>query len=144
MKINRFDVVELSWTCKEHKQILAEYGIIPEKTFYLKPPYKLNKKYWKDYLRGYFDGDGSIKAGRTGIYFSIISGTREILEWIIDFLYEEYNIPKVNIYKTIRTNTCYYFEYCTNASKKIYDIIYSDLNNLHLERKYNKYTELIK
>ena len=139
-----FDVVELSWTCQEHKQQLAKYGIIPEKTFKLKPPYELNRQYWKDYLRGYFDGDGCITIHNNYPYFQITSGTKEILEWIVNFLYEDYNIPKVNINKFIRTNTGYEIRYASKATKEIYNIIYSDMNNLYLERKYYKYTELIK
>ena len=93
-------------------------------------------------MRGYFDGDGSIKA----ISLSITSGTKEILKWFIDFLYNDYNIPKVNIYETKRLNTSYYFNYSINATKQIYHILYDDLkdDSLFLKRKYIKYTELIK
>lgn len=143
-----FDVVELAWNCQKHKQALATYGILPSKTFYLTPPNKLNKKFQKDYLRGYFDGDGSVSynSSNKAISFSITSGTKEILEWIINFLYEEYNIPKVNIYETKRLNTSYYFNYSINATKQIYHILYDDLkeDSLYLKRKYIKYTELIK
>lgn len=92
-----FDVVELSWTCKEHKDILKNYGIIPQKTNYLEPPILLDEKYWIDYLRGYFDGDGSICKINGYLRFSIVSNTKEILNWFVNWLYEKYNIPKVNI-----------------------------------------------
>lgn len=143
-----FDVVELAWNCCEHKQALFNYGIAPNKTFNLIPPNKLDKKFWKDYLRGYFDGDGSVSYNHcnNSIRFSITSGTKEILEWFINFLYEEYDIPKVKIYETKRVNTSYYFDYSTESTKKIYHILYDKLdeNSLYLTRKYIKYTELIK
>ena len=140
-----FDVVELSWTCQQHKQDLAKYGIIPQKTFYLTPPLILNEKYWLDYLRGYFDGDGNICQKQNGVYFTIGSCTREILEWIINFLYNKYDIPRVNINIDKRGNhNYYYFSYSTNASKKIYELLYKDSNSLRLERKFLKYSEIIK
>ena len=94
-----FDIVELSWTCKEHKDALARYGIIPQKTNYLKPPFALDEEYWLDYLRGYFDGDGSICLSNGNLRFSIVSNTKEILEWFVNWLYEKYNIPKIKAHK---------------------------------------------
>ena len=92
-----FDVVELSWTCKEHKTALAKYGIIPQKTNYLKPPFNLDEKYWLDYLRGYFDGDGSICSSNGNLRFAITSNTKEILEWFVNWLYEKYNLSNLLI-----------------------------------------------
>lgn len=39
---------------------LGNYGIVPRKTYHLKFPDKLDKALLKHYIRGYFDGDGSI------------------------------------------------------------------------------------
>lgn len=136
-----FDVVELSWTCKEHKTALAKYGIIPQKTNYLKPPFNLNEKYWLDYLRGYFDGNGSICSSNGNLRFAITSNTKEILEWFVNWLYEKYNIPKINIHKD---HNSYQIQYSADSTKKLYNLLYKDINNLKLLRKYNKYTELIK
>lgn len=145
---NGFDVVELSWNCKEHKDALKNYGIVPNKTFCLTPPYKLNRKFWKDYLRGYFDGDGCVSYNNcnNSISFSITSGTEDILKWIINFLNEDYNIPKVNIYKNQRQNISYYFDYSIKATRQIYNVLYGDLkpDTLYLKRKFEKYTNLIK
>ena len=55
-----FDVCSYRWSCKKHKEDLATYGVVPNKTFLLKPPYKLSEEFHLDYIRGYFDGDGSI------------------------------------------------------------------------------------
>ena len=55
-----FDVASYRWSGKTHKADLAEYGVIPNKTCALKPPYKLETDYYLDYIRGYFDGGKSI------------------------------------------------------------------------------------
>lgn len=138
-----YDVSELAWTCKQHKIDLARYGIVPNKTFCLKPPYDLDEKYYKDYIRGYFDGDGSISIN-SGKYlrFSIVSGTKEILEFIINVFYDN-GIEKVKIMEDNRhLHTNYYFSYANEDSIKIYDFLYYD-NCLCLNRKKEKFDKII-
>lgn len=145
MNSQGYECCQLEWTSEQHKKDLKKYNIIPQKTFKLIPPYQLDKRYWIDYIRGYFDGDGSITTnGNDGIKFSICSATKEILEWIINYFDEEFHIPKVNIYIRKGIHDLYYFDYSTNSSKKIYDILYSTKSNLFLERKKEKFEELIK
>lgn len=136
-------VSKIQWSSEQHKKDLAKYGIIPEKTFKLKPPYALNKKYWKDYIRGYWDGDGSItllKNNYNSLEWQLVSGAKEILDFIVNYFYDEYNIPKVNI-NILNKNgrNLYTILYSTNASKQIYNIFYQDSNALTLKRKKDKY-----
>lgn len=143
---NGFPVSTLTWSCKQHKEKLALYGIIPNKTFLLTPPYALQKKYWIDYIRGYFDGDGSINLLNSGYWRWQICSVKEIfLQWVIDFLYDEYQIPKVNVLydECHGKNGIYYFQYSTNAAKQIYNILYTP-NSLCLKRKKEKFDKIIK
>ena len=138
-----YECCQLEWTSEQHKKDLSKYNIIPQKTFKLIPPYQLDKQYHLDYIRGYFDGDGSINTnGNNGIRFSICSATKEILEWILN-CFEEYGIPKVSILERPGIHTLYYFEYFTNATKKIYNLLYSNNSTLFLKRKKDKFEELI-
>lgn len=145
---NGFDCVDLHWTCAEHKQELEKYGITPNKTFTIKPPILLSKEYYIDFIRGYFDGDGSINLIHSNgkpyaLRWQVCGATQEILQWIIDVLYEQFSIPKVNIYcdKNHKHNY-YYFQYSTNAVKVIYNILYTP-NSLYLKRKKDKFDEII-
>lgn len=140
-----FDCVDLHWTCAKHKCILNEYGITPRKTFTLKPPTQLKSQYYIDYIRGYFDGDGSVNSIQgKALRWQICSATKEILEWIVEVLYKQYNIPKVNILcDNKRKSPYYYFQYSTNATKQIYNILYTP-NSLYLARKKSHFDELIK
>lgn len=148
---NGYDCCTLRWTCEEHKKDLAKYSIVPAKTFILKPPYKLNKKYWIDYIRGYFDGDGSVNLiknsngqGNGNLRWQICSATKEILQWIIDFLYEEYNIPKVNIHtRAGGKHEMYYFQYSSTATRSIYKILYTENSSLFLKRKKDHFEEIL-
>lgn len=141
---NGFSVSELSFTSARIKQKLAEYNIVPRKTYSFSFPTKLDRKYWIDFIRGYFDGDGSIStAGPHAIRFQICAHKREVLETIVNFFYEEYNIPKVNIQIAQREkNNLYYFQYSTSSTKEIYNKLYYP-NCICLPRKYEKYTALI-
>lgn len=139
-----YECCKLQWTCEQHKKDLATYNIVPAKTFILKPPYKLDKKYYIDYIRGYFDGDGSVNyiASNNSLRWQICSATKEILEFILNYFEEEYNIPKVNIQKREGKNTSYYFQYSTFATKKIYSILYTP-NSLYLKRKKEHFDSII-
>ena len=141
---NGFSVSELRFTSAKIKQKLAEYNIVPRKTYSFSFPTKLNRKYWIDFIRGYFDGDGSIStAGPHAIRFQICAHRKEVLETIINFFYEEYSIPKVNIQIAQREkNNLYYFQYSTSSTKEIYNKLYYP-NCICLPRKYEKYTALI-
>lgn len=141
-----FDCVRLEWTSEHHKKKLAEYNIIPNKTFTFSFPTKLDKIYWIDFIRGYFDGDGSINyLQQKALRWQICSATKSTLETIVNFLYEEYNIPKVNILtKKTGDKISYYFQYSTNATKKIYNILYSTDSSMYLKRKKEHFTECVK
>lgn len=143
-----YDVVSYRWSSKEHRKDLAAYGIIPNKTFLLKPPYKLSKQFHLDYIRGYFDGDGSInliqnsnKRGNGNLRWQVCAATPEILEFILN-TFEEYNIPKVNIQKRDRMNPLYIISYSSAATRKIYKILYND-SFMYLERKKDHYEEIL-
>ena len=145
-----FDYSELAWTCKEHREELKKYSIVPQKTFILEPPTNLDKKYWLDYIRGYFDGDGSVnfievngKKHYTALRWQICSATPCVLEFVLDVL-ESYGIKKVNIQKQKReTSDLYYIQYSTNATKEIYKILYSTDSTLYLTRKKKHFEEII-
>lgn len=145
-----YSCARLQWTCEQHKKDLSTYGIIPAKTFCLVPPWKLDRKYWIDYIRGYFDGDGSINLiqnsnhrGNGNLRWQVCSATKEILEFILDYFETEYNISKVNIYESNRSkNPLYYIQYSSVATRKIHSILYTP-NSLYLQRKKEHFDEII-
>lgn len=140
---NGFNVSELTFTSQQIKKDLAKYNIVPNKTFTYTFPENLNKKYWIDFIRGYFDGDGSVStAGPHAIRWQICAANKQVLEKIVDFFYEEYGIEKVSILTQMREHPLYYFQYSTTATKKIFSILYKE-NCLKLPRKYFKFKELV-
>ena len=143
-----FNFCNLNWGCAKHKKELEKYNIVPAKTYILKPPTILNEKYYIDYIRGYFDGDGTIninkqKDGRKSLRWSICGASKEVLQWILNVLEEQYGIPKVNIHRdSSHENDFWSFVYSTNSTRKIYDILYTP-NSLYLKRKKDKFEKLL-
>lgn len=133
----------LSIHSKQYKKILADYNIVPAKTKTYIFSYKLQREFWKDFLRGYFDGDGSISPSGNGVKWQIGSYNKEILEWIIDYLYDEYNISKPAIYKSTNRHFFQITYARQEDTEKIYHILY-DGERICLERKKIKFGSLLR
>ena len=147
-----FEFCRLAWTCSQHIKDLAEYNIIPQKTYKLQPPLKLNRKYWIDYIRGYFDGDGSVNLiknsngrGNEALRWQVCSATRCIVEFIMKFFKEEYHIPEVCIQERVTNGKILYIiQYGPVATRTIYRYLYSTESTLFLKRKKDYFDEIIK
>ena len=134
------------WQClsSQIKKDLISYDIIPNKTGCAKIPTKLNKEFYPDFIRGYFDGDGCVWIEKNGaVGFSLTSHNKEILEQVINY-FEENNIPRVNIKIDNRCNINYSFKYRKKATEKIYKLLYYSTDCLYMQRKFDKFTKILK
>ena len=101
----------------------------------------------RDFLRGFFDGDGCISIRNSIPNKRIetnITGMKHMLESIINYLYKE-NIlnkaPKIFLKKNSNAYMTYIYGYENN--KKFLDYLYND-SKIYLDRKYQKYIEFYK
>ena len=136
---------KLYFYSKEIKKDLAEYNIIPNKTYSedYDFPYKLDKKFYADYIRGLFDGDGSVKITGYSPTFQIDVGNENIAKEICKF-FNEFDIelkfsplPKKNV--TLHR----VYGYGKDKLNKIYNVLYSTDSNLYMKRKKDKFETLI-
>ena len=101
----------------------------------------------KHFIRGYMDGDGSIKRvtrKRNGYEFRFsLAGTQDVLNGVIDYLYENKLVnTKVKLSKRHHHQTVMNLEYGGNLqTERILDHIYSGAT-VYLDRKYCRYKEL--
>ena len=58
---------------KHLSETFAKLGVASNKTFSLTFPRWLKEEYIKDFIRGYFDGDGSIAKNKNKVRATIIS-----------------------------------------------------------------------
>nr|ABL87134.1 intron-encoded putative endonuclease [Staphylococcus phage 812]ABL87137.1 intron-encoded putative endonuclease [Staphylococcus phage 812] len=129
---NEKSTYTFSVTDKKLCNDLAKYGIIPmktKKTDWLTQdiPYDLRKHY----LRGLFDGDGSIGYYNNRWFITLINNHPEFLKdvgtWIDDLI--GLKCPKVS-----KTSTSYRVGYTGKKAKKLIKLLYQN-NNIHIDRK---------
>lgn len=102
---------------------------------------RIPKKYMKDYIRGYFDGDGCITF--TTIDTISFVGTAKTLLTIRDYFYKDCNITlrSKEYPNVIKHGNVYTLYYSGKSAFKCIHKLYLDSNN-YLERKYNLYLKL--
>ena len=133
---------KLQFWSSEIKKDLAVYNIVPNKTFILKPPTFLDKKYFIDFIRGYFDGDGSVYIkdnNRTIIQFD--GASKPMIEWIRN-VFNSYGISTTSFhsYKTDNNINMYKLTYYNQETvKQIYQLFYYSDNLIFLKRKQEKF-----
>lgn len=74
-----YDYVRLSICNSQIHDDLISHGCTPRKTFNVRPKYFDSIKLQNAYLRGYFDGDGSIYTRPNGSWRISVRGTKEML-----------------------------------------------------------------
>ena len=118
---------------------LAKYGVGAKKSLTLQFPQQLiTSKFVNAFIRGYFDGDGSIGKGdtKTNPYDIRVLGTEKFLQTIQQITNIKCRIsqPKGKIYE-LRISA-------RDERKKFLTFIYKDAT-IYLQRKYNRYKEFM-
>lgn len=148
-KGKEYEICELFIYSKEIVNDLIKLGITPVKSLNIKFP-GIPNEFVIDFIRGYFDGNGSIgvqhvknknsKNDIPQIRVRINSGS----ELILETMQKELELHGLKCKKVIRyKNGIYEIAYGTKESIKLYDLFYKNSNGLKLERKFNKFTEAI-
>lgn len=118
--------------------ILTSFGIAENKSLNLKFP-TIPKKYLKDFIRGYFDGDGSLSVSKNGNYEKLtiqFLGTDEFLTSLAKVMDDKFGFGIKNVNDTKTNIKC--LRYFTKQAREILSWLY-DTNNLKLDRKYIKF-----
>lgn len=135
--------VSLAFTSKKIRQQIESYGIINSKTFKLEHLPNIPKEYMIDFIRGFFDGDGSIYRRTDSLTnplrISITCASYNFLEEIAIFLEQNLKVAHKNLNKD-HNNYC--ISYGHKDSKKICDAFYNN-DFISLKRKKDKYYEII-
>lgn len=128
---------------------LDSKGMVPNKSLVLEFPEWLNPTLYSHFIRGYFDGDGSLCCHYTkkGWFQSLITitSTEQFCKRIQEILINETGISGGGIYEASSKNgITKVLSICgTNQDIAVLNWLYKDAD-LYMERKYNKYLELLK
>lgn len=123
-------------------QDLMRLGMKPRKSLDLGFP-DVPKEYLRDFIRGVFDGDGSVyftKQSKKSPLISKFSSASESFILGIKHAMESLGMPQKRLHCEKRENPIYYIRYCHTDSLRLFKIMYDRLKNgLYLERKYERF-----
>jgi len=129
--------VKLSISSKEICTDLINLGCFPNKTLKVRFP-KIRKNLYRHFIRGYFDGDGTITFARNRPFVNII-GNIEFLKPIQNILKQEIAIKKKKIFRSSKKNKlCVLALSSVNDVYKMYNYMYENAN-FFLKRKYERF-----
>lgn len=122
---------------------LIELGCIPNKSLTLEPPKDIPEKFEKDFLRGYFDGDGSILLREEGTLANIrILGTEKVAKFIDGVITKHTGIVPNTQARKGRVNQWQVDIAQQRDVKTFAEWLYSDAN-LYLRRKKDNFDKFI-
>ena len=137
----RDSYLDLSINSKKISQDLSFLGCTQNKSFTIRFPYnKLPENLYKDFIRGYFDGDGCISINQYNDVQINITGN---LEFITELQLIFESVLKVNRTKLQKRKKSYsLFYHGKKLCFKILDYLYKD-NTISLERKEKLYKKIV-
>lgn len=134
--------LHISFTSQKITNDLRKYGVVDNKTHYLQCVPDIPNVLVRHFIRGYFDGDGTVfinsknNSLRVGFY-----GTNKLLLDIQERLYQELETSVNKIYEKVG---CYLLSYARKSDIiKIYHYFYDDAD-IFLERKKRIFDENLK
>lgn len=134
---NGSECSKVNFCSKKFAKYLSKYNIIPNKSLMYKIPLnEIPQDYIYDYIRGIFDGDGSLSIHNNLLVFSFCSGNKECVCQIANIL---------QIFNKIDYSSGVYR--ITTAGKKAKEVLEKIYQNSteenRLDRKYSIYKTLI-
>lgn len=137
------------FTDKEMCETLdLNFNIIPEKSLIMKFPHFIPTNMLSHFLRGYFDGDGSIcesfsnkNSVTATLYTTFCSGSFDFINYIYQFVSNE--VKTTGHLQDFGTGKKWQIKYNTNDSIKLLNYIYGSCS-IYLDRKYALYERIVK
>lgn len=122
-------------------QDLMGYGCVPNKSRKLSKLPKIPSNLYKDFILGFYDGDGIASVGKR--HYMGFVGTKEFLENIAKQISKDTGLPEPNANYN-RSNKMYYISYHTNESQIVlWKYFYENTNYPVLLRKKDKMKEAL-
>lgn len=134
------------------EKLISKYDIIPNKTKHHNFQFNFDlipKEFYRDFIRGFFDGDGSVSFYKTKntifFNFSFIFNSKIFAEQIGNIFEQLFNIKSVYYEHVGKTCTYYTLRFNYNRQrtaiiKEIYDYLYNNCD-IYLERKQIKFSK---
>jgi hypothetical protein len=129
---------------------LTKLGLYPRKSLTIEMP-NIPKKYFLDFVRGYFDGDGCVYpyfvVNKNNIMYArklcviFTSGSREYLIQLSQLLHVHIGLRPL---RPLRNTRSFQLRYSTNDSLEFFNALYKNSKKGdYLERKYDKFQKFL-
>lgn len=139
---NHCNQKQLNIFSKKLASDLILLGCVQNKSHIVKYPNFLSKKYRPHFIRGVFDGDGSVfKSRQSGVIGFSIIGNYNLIRGILDVLIEDLRIKDKTLQKDKRCNGDI-VSFKISSKKElilIYNYLYNNSENIRINRKFNKF-----
>lgn len=139
-----YDTCQIRFYSNKLVYDLTNYGVTPNKTLTIRFP-NIDKQFYADFIRGYFDGDGCIcenkkKNGQSSIVANFTCGSINFLEDLKAILYENDICSYISTWKNKAPKLV------IGGMKNTHHFLYYIYHNKseYLERKYQKTIDLYK
>lgn len=123
------------------------FNIVPRKTSILKFPKFIPDEYLKDFIRGYFDGDGSIcesfsnrNSVTATLYATIACGSKEFIHTLFEIIGK--NLDLNGHLQEFKDSTKWQIKFNTNDAKTFLTYMYKN-STVYLDRKYLLYKKIV-
>ena len=122
---------------------LISLGVTTKKSLNMQFPKCVPLKFMNDFIRGYFDGDGTffLEKRQNGVIPLVVftSGSKSFLGVLSGILATQCNLGETK--KVYNSHRSYQLRYSARKAKEILKFIFSEVddNTLSLDRKYNLY-----
>lgn len=133
----------VQWSDVHLYQILKNIGLTPNKSLTIKT-IRIEDDYFAEFVRGYFDGDGSVYEyydkrypDSQMVYLSFCSGSEIFLSWLRKELQTRLGIMG-HVIKASEQNSCFQLRYAKNESRALAQFMYKNNSAPRLSRKYLK------
>jgi hypothetical protein len=142
--ISKYSYADINSTAIVH-DLIGKFNITPAKSMTLQPP-KIDSGDERHYIRGYFDGDGSLYYSKANgsPQFNVVSGSRQMLEWVAKQLKDQFpNFATHSFDVTSRNEKHYTIRFgCWNRVVQVMDWLYEGSTaETRLERKHDRYMQ---
>lgn len=134
--------LDLSFNCILLSNRLASLGCIQKKTFTIRFPYNhIPEMYYRDFIRGYFDGDGCINIAKSKKDFQLnLYGNCIFIPEVANIIFKNCDLPPRKIHN--KGNSCFFTVHGKKGCIKVLDYLYSN-SNIYMDRKYKLYQEIV-
>ena len=135
----------LSITNKHISETLRKYGVDGDKTYSAKFPKEsvIGDDILRHFIRGFFDGDGTISKTNTSNLSASLVGTYNMM-WSVSYIIEYFTGVKGAIREEPRSEKIYYYSVSGGKNvEKFLSFMYDD-SSIYLTRKYNRYLNVLR